>query len=262
MDIYTMRTFVSWTILFLFLSLTFLRSAVSQGKWNANVEAFQDRPVGASAKELLDDRAFKSLTVEVQYMPGFKPREETIRNMKAFLNTYLHKPAGISVVMKAIPASPQPTLSLDEAAAIEKQNRTQSVSKERITLYVLFTNGTHPRNEIIGMAYRNTSAVIYSKSIRDNSNPGQVLTRSELETSVLLHEFGHLLGLVNKGSDVISNHVDPANDFHCINKNCLMFHATETKDLSTIQLKGHIPVLDSPCIANLMANGAKTPAGY
>jgi hypothetical protein len=88
------------------------------------------------------------------------------------------------------------------------------------------------------------------------------LTRQELETAVLLHETGHLLGLVNKGNMAGLNHVDHDYPDHCTNKKCLMYHATETKKLSSILIKGTIPVLDSNCVADLLANGGKNETGF
>ena len=51
------------------------------------------------------------------------------------------------------------------------------------------------------MAYHNTSAVVYGKAVRNHSKLAGRLTHQELETAVVLHEMGHLLGLVNKGTE-------------------------------------------------------------
>lgn len=222
-----------------------------------DTEAFHNRAMGASARELLDDRNYKSLTVEIQYMAGSKPEPMTLDYLRKFLQTYLNKPEGIKIVLNELTGMQKRTLSRDEVLSIEKARRTQFVEGDRIAIYVLFTNGTHPGTKILGMAYRNTSAVVYGQAIDQYSTKAGKLTRQELETSVLLHEIGHLLGLVNKGSMPESQHVDPLHTDHCNNKKCLMYHSVETKYLSSILLKGNIPVFDSNCINDLIANGGK-----
>jgi hypothetical protein len=250
-----MKTKYLWLLLFTLPLSTCMKSSFLQ---DVSALDFENQKVGASAKDLLTDKEFECLTVEIQYMPGYKPQRQTVYNIVAFLKKYLHKPGGINVSYKEVKApSTGDSLSRDDIVQIERNNRTPFISKERISIYLLFTNSMHPTEEILGMAYRNTSAVIYGKSIEENSSPSGVLSRSELETAVVLHEIGHILGLVNKGSASRSDHVDEENNYHCSNKLCLMYHATETHDLPTILKKGYIPVLDSNCVRDLVANGGK-----
>lgn len=227
-----------------------------------NTEAFHNRTMGASASELLSDSLYKSLVVEIQYVSGFKPEQGTIDHLASFLETYLNKPHGIFIVLNEIPAIGQEDLSMEEVSLIEKKKRTQFVVQDTTAIYILFTDGVHPGNQILGMAYRNTSAVVYGKAIRKYSSMTGRLTRQELETAVVLHEIGHLLGLINKGSAAQSDHVDPNFPDHCTNRKCLMYHSVETRSLSTTLLKGHIPLLDEACIEDLVAKGGKNIPDY
>jgi hypothetical protein len=255
-----MKTFSFLSIVFALLSFTAcVRSNAIDRKISGMAEAFQTRPVGASSKEFLSGESFKSLTVEIQYMAGYKPQQETVYNLSRFLNTYLNKPDGIHIIFRELNRATEKEISKEDALKIEKENRSQSVSPGRITIYLLFTNGTHPSEKILGMAYQNTSSVIYGKAIRNNSSPKGVLTVPELETTVLLHEVGHLLGLGNKESISSRNHADRENDFHCDNKLCLMYYGSETTNLPRILKRGYIPVLDKDCENDLLMNGGKKP---
>ena len=238
------------------------KTVIVRGVQAFNTEAFHNRIMGASAREILDDSVYKSLTVEIQYMRGFKPAPGTVEYFSNFLHTYLNKPWGINIVLSEIIWNGKDTLSKDEVLAIENEKRTQFASEDQIAIYVLFTNGIHPGNKILGMAYRNTSAVVYGKAINNHSTKAGKLTRQELESAVLLHEIGHLLGLVNKGTDPQSLHIDAIHHDHCNNRKCLMYHSVETKKLSSILLKGNIPVFDKSCIDDLIANGGRNTPDF
>ena len=244
-------------ILILLIFTGCVKSNAINGRIGGMAAAFEGRPVGASVNELLSDKEFKSLTVEIQYMPGYKPQQETVYNLTRFLNSYLNKPGGIKIIFKELSNGADKKLAKEDLIKIENDNRSQSVSPGRITLYLIFTNGTHPLNNILGMAYRTTSAVIYGKAIRDNSSPKGMLTVSELESSVLLHEIGHLIGLGNKESIAASSHADEEHAYHCHNKLCLMYYASETTNLSRIIKRGYIPVLDKDCEKDIVLNGGK-----
>lgn len=220
-------------------------------------EALHDRAVGASANELLSSGKYKSLKIEVQYMTGFAPDAAALNQLQNFLSTYLNKPAGITIVTKEIASSANTTLTVNDAIAIEKQNRSAFSMNDQIAVYILYTNGNYTDNNVLGLAYRNTSVVLFGKKIHDNSGAIGQTSRTKLEATVLEHEMGHLLGLVDLGSPMQTPHKDATHGNHCNNQNCLMYYASETTDILGFLITGNIPSLDANCIADLHANGGK-----
>lgn len=220
-------------------------------------EALHDRAVGASANELLSSSKYKSLKLEVQYMPGYAPDAAALTQLQSFLSNYVNKPNGITVVTKEIAASGSTSLGANDVVSIEKQNRSVFSSGEEIALYILYTNGTYSDNSVLGVAYRNTSAVLFGKKIHDNSGGLGQASRTKLEATVLEHEVGHLLGLVDLGSPMQTSHKDGAHGNHCSNSNCLMYYASETTDILGFLVTGSVPPLDANCVADLKANGGK-----
>lgn len=217
--------------------------------------SLHNRSVGASANELLSGSKFTSLKIEVQYMTGFAPDAAALNQLQSFLSNYLNKPSGISVVTKEIQPSANTTLSADQVHSIEKANRTAFTSGTEIAVYILYTNGSYTDDKVLGVAYRNTSAAIFGKKIRDNSGGLGQVSRTKLEATVLQHELGHLLGLVDLGTSMQTPH--KANGSHCNNQNCLMYFASETTDALGFLLSGPVPPLDANCVADLKANGGK-----
>jgi hypothetical protein len=79
-----------------------------------------------------------------------------------------------------------------------------------------------------------------------------------LETTVITHEFGHILGLTNLGTALQSKHEDAEHPKHCIEKTCLMYWSSEIGGgIGNMVSSGAAPQLDAQCIADLRANGGK-----
>ena len=190
-------------------------------------------------------------------MPGFQPDAASVNNLIAFINSLINKPGGVTVVQTQIAASGKASLSLAEIGQIEKNNRTAYTSGSQLGVYFLYTDGGYEQANVLGVAYRNTSMSILGKTIHDNSGAIGQTSRTKLESTVLEHEFGHILGLVNLGSAMQTNHQDGAHGSHCNNTNCLMYYQSETTDVLGFLLTGSIPTLDANCKADLTANGGK-----
>jgi hypothetical protein len=216
-----------------------------------------DRTTGASANDLLSSAHYTSLKIEIQYMPGFQPDAAAIDHFTNFLSSRLNKPQGIEIIQKQIPAAAGAVLSAQDVRNIEKQNRTIYTSGNQLGVYFLFTNGKYTDNNVLGIAYQNTSMCLFGKTIYDNSGGVGQASRTKLEATVLEHEFGHILGLVNTGSSMQTAHQDATHGAHCNNENCLMYYAAETTDILGFLVTGNIPSLDAGCINDLKANGGK-----
>jgi len=214
------------------------------------------QPLGQSAHDMLSAEKYSAVDVEIQYMPGYKLQDASVANLKAFLESLCNKPGGFNIVQKEIAAAID-TLDPDKVAEIEKRNRTVFTGGSRLGLYILVTNGVDTALSTLGFAYRNTSLVIFGKTIANYSGKTGYLSRMALESGVLEHEIGHILGLLNNGSPLTTPHEDPDHEKHCVNKTCLMYYSIDLNSPANIHNPDRIPVLDAACLADLRANGAK-----
>ena len=188
-------------------------------------------------------------------MPGYELEDATINNLTAYLTGICNKPGGINITQSQIAADVN-TFTVDSAAIVERQNRTVYTSGNTIAVYILVTDGFDTSLSTLGFAYRNTSICLFGKDIFTNSGGMGQVTRVALETSVLEHEFGHILGLVNLGTPMQVFHQDTAHGNHCNNTHCLMYYAIDTH-LAFGAVSAAVPVLDSNCLNDLRANGGK-----
>jgi hypothetical protein len=211
---------------------------------------------GNSAAGLLSADTYTSLRIELQYGPGMQPQAQTLTNLSNFLAERLHKPAGITIVTKQVRSLGKPTVNIADITSFTDQYRTIYTDGNQITLYILFADADYASNGVVGIAYRNTAICLFEKTIQANSGGINQAGRVKVETGVLLHEIGHLLGLTNNGTSMTSPHEDAANKAHCNNSNCLMYYSIETTGLMNM-LSNAVPTLDANCLADLKGGGGK-----
>ncbi|MEX2657762.1 MAG: hypothetical protein WD272_09625 [Balneolales bacterium] len=203
--------------------------------------------------EFLRNDDFTNLLVEVQYMPGYRPTDVALDELRKYLEKHLNKSSIIISDPEEIPPGNQEQYSASEIRAIEKQYRRHFSEESTLTSYNLFVDGEYStQSNVIGIAYFNTSNAYFGRTIHDASeSPPLSPTREKIEGTVLQHEYGHLLGLVNSGTKMQENHQE--NGPHCTVEECLMYYTTNTSDFFTNLFDGTIPDLDEYCIADIQA---------
>lgn len=219
------------------------------------------KALGISAEDLLSDDRYKSMTVELVYTANYIPLQESIDAFKNFLTDRVNKPDGITYVERTIPAPEGNSFSTETIKEIEDQNRTQYTVGDDIAVFIFFANKNNSTDnntqKTLGAAYRNTSMVIYEKTIQEVAL-SQGIYLSILETSTIEHEFGHLFGLVNiQDDDIHTSHEDIINNKHCKIQDCLMFFQSSTRGARLLKGKSMVPQFDPLCIEDLQAKGGK-----
>lgn len=212
-----------------------------------------------TANNFLSSQTYSQLVVEIQSVNNYSPSAAALDNLKTFLLNRLNKPKGISFVQNNISSAGKTSYSLADIKEMEKSYRTQHTKGNTLSAYFIFVDGEYAGNsggiKVLGITYAASSVVIFEKSIKELTGGIGQPSATSLETTVIEHEFGHLLGLVNYGTPAIIAH--QSNGYHCNNTDCLMYYTAETSDIVANLLGGNIPSLDANCIKDLRANGGK-----
>lgn len=190
-------------------------------------------------------------------MDGFKPDRQAIINLKNFLLKHLHKPYGITVIERQIEAVEDTILSRAQVDKIRRANRTVYTKDNSIAVDILYTNGKFQNSHILGQAFRNTSIVIYGLAIKRYETVFSFPSQTYIETNLLLHEMGHLLGLVHKGSSMQENHLDSLHESHCNNSNCIMYYQISIDPQFGPLKQKTLLSFDEACLMDLKSNGGK-----
>src|SRR5262245_61550100 len=114
--------------------------------------SYSNRAVGASANDLLSGASYSTLTIELQYMPGYAPDASALSDFQSLLNTLLNKSSGVQITQKQIASGNKATYTLDDVKLIEKANRTAYASGSTIAVYILITDGTYTDNAVLGIS--------------------------------------------------------------------------------------------------------------
>jgi hypothetical protein len=220
------------------------------------------KATGQSANDLLSANLYEKLVIELVYVDGFEPTSTAVNGFNDFLNSILNKPLGIEVIKKVVPAPAQNVLSIEDIIDLETKHRTKYTKDNEIAVFAFFVNGSYSENtensSVLGVAYRNTSFVIFEETVHSFSGRAFGPSQQVLENTVINHEFGHILGLVNAGSTPQSEHQDVEHGKHCTTEGCLMFWTAETGEGLINSLSGGtVAELDALCVNDLKANGGK-----
>ncbi len=230
----------------------------------ANLQA-----TGSSANDILSNANFDKILFQIAYVEGFRPTPTSISNLLNFVEQTTFK-TNFEVTYLPLPSPGEETLTTEEVDDLEQENRTAYNDENTLAIYIYFADAPSDGDDIdeglvtLGAVFRNTSMVIYESTVRDLASLSNFITVTEVESSTLNHEFAHLMGLVNLGTDTVNNHEDPNAENHCVVDGCLMraelqFGGPTMKMLERNAAKGGavIPVLDAECLLDLQNNGGR-----
>ncbi len=198
-------------------------------------------PGGLTLACLSDDK-YTSMVVEIDYEAGYMPEQSSTDLLKTRLEQVCNKPQGIEIVLTETNFEHEGQWSASdvrEKGWNEKSNNPQSDS----TLYwqAIFPSGQYANDGVLGVAVDASTIAIFGEAVDDAEGP--IFNRpsaEEIENSVLVHEFGHLLGLVNLVYQSPVDHEDDEQKGHSNNEDSVMYWAVESANIGNI-ITGELP---------------------
>lgn len=206
------------------------------------------------------------LVIELDYVPGAEPRAAAEADLIARLSTLLDKPDGIEIVHDDVLESrgADHAWTFEELDALARESFDDESPPGTVTMHVMWLDG-HDADDsamgsTLGLAWGSTHIVMYQSTIEDSCD-GLVLREqvcASAQRSIWLHEVGHVIGLVDNGLAMTSDHRDPAHGAHDIDEGCIMYWAFEGRagvDVVRERITGGGAMIDfdDACLADIAA---------
>lgn len=159
-------------------------------------------------KGLITDDACTNWVIEVDHVGGQTPDDEVLQLLQSTMNALVRKDT-IQIVMDEANLPSGNTWTDAEIRALEKDTRDHTTGGSTITTHLLYLDGSYASNEnVLGVAFGHSFVVIFDERVEalTSSILQTSTTTEELERAVLIHEFGHILGLVNRGVPMQNDH--------------------------------------------------------
>lgn len=221
---------------------------------------------GDSARDILSNDNFDTLVIEIAYVTGFKPTESAITQFTDYLKEHTFKEE-IELVYTELSSPSEDELTLQEIADLETKNRTVFNTGSSLGIYIYFSDAPAEGDDLedglvtLGSVYRNTSMIIHEVTVRELATLSSSINEADVETTTLNHEFGHLFGLVDLGTDMVNDHQSESEnedgqlvgDNHCNQMGCLMraelqFGSSTGKSLQTNSKATYEDGIKSGCV--------------
>jgi hypothetical protein len=234
---------------------------------------------GDSGNDILSNENFDKMKIEIAYVTGFKPTESAMTQFIDYLKEHTFK-TDIQLIYNELSSPVEDELTLQEIADLEAKNRTAYNSGSTLAIYIYFADAPAEGDDLdnglvtLGAVYRNTSMIIHEVTVRKLASKSITISNADIETATLNHEFGHLFGLVNLGTDMVNDHESQSensegvlvSDNHCNQEGCLMraelqFGGSATgKSIQTYSLAKYVNGIKTGCtlsgntVLNLLQN--------
>ena len=180
-------------------------------------------PLGSACRPYLRGDV-PALTIEVLHQRGARPSSGALDHLVSSLRPVLDKPGGIDVaVPREIPGDGR-TWRIDDLREFAEDHRQVTSSESRASMLVLSVAGEFEEPGVLGLAMNATEIVLFPQQIGDLAT-SLLGGGSQIERSVLLHEAGHLLCLVNIGYTSEIDHEDPDHPHHSRHRDSVMYWA-------------------------------------
>jgi len=178
-------------------------------------------PPGSAAPIFLRPRPATSILVEVGAEDGAEPTQATIDHLRNVLADVSQKP----VQMTGVPAP----AGRDAWSASDIRRAADDVGSgaegEVAVIRLLFLHGTYAESDtVLGVAVRADTMAIFADRVDEAASP--LIGPAAIEAAVVVHELGHLLGLVDLYRD--TGRDDPEHPGHSTNRGSVMFWAVES----------------------------------
>lgn len=169
------------------------------------------------------------LVVEIDTQEGVQPSQSAVDHLVGTMRQIVDKPGGVVLAGGNTFASSRTEWTSADLREVASANRNNFSGNGTVVVYVLYVDGGFfadgEQTSAIGVAYNASEFAIFPSRFRGGLLGGN---STAIERAVIVHEWGHLLGLVNIGYTSEIDHEDPEHSGHSRDKGSVMYYAIES----------------------------------
>ena len=226
-----------------------------------------------SPAETLSDDTVTTIEIEVDYVAGAEPYTGAVGQSDDLWNLFRvnaarlfpHKEIVVPSTlaeMEMLAGESGNSFTSEMILDIAARHRDKQSSADTVTFYVVWLDGYFEDSDgiqegVLGVSIGDTGVIAMFKPALALGDAFPKVVRFGEQTT-LIHEFGHAIGLVNRGIPLVTEHQDTDNGAHCANTHCVMYFANARLQ-SLLEFvrefinNGNSIVFDSDCLADVDA---------
>lgn len=202
-------------------------------------------------RDYVSSKDYDKWVVEVDTVQGMAPPASAMTMLKQRLESVASKPGGIELrTDDSLPAHGG-SWSVKDLQAYSAAHLDAETKGDTVVLHLLFLDGQFQQENVLGVTISSSRGgrvvssgpiAIFTESVRDAcANPLALCTNPEpIFGPVLVHEFGHAMGLVNAGAPMKTPHEDTSHPGHSSNTGSVMYWEVETSGVTAL-IRGGVP---------------------
>lgn len=184
----------------------------------------------------IEDDDYTTWIIEIDHVSGMAPSQSALDLLEERMEGLVRKDE-ISVIVNENDLSGRDTWTRGQVSSLSSDRQDRSTGGSTVVTHVLYLDGEYEESNALGVAFGDHETVaIFKERIRGAAN--LVFPATQIERAVLVHEFGHVLGLVDFGTPMVNDHEGQPN--HSDNRDSVMYHAVETTNIVNA-FQGGIP---------------------
>lgn len=214
---------------------------------------------GVGPRDYLSSSDYDTWVIEVDSVQGAAPSAGALDLLRSRLMEVADKPGGIEIRQSDTLEARGGTWSSRDVLDAAARSRDLSTGGDTVVTHLLFLDGQYSTSNVLGVAIGHSTIAIFSQTIRDNCTVvnGCLTGSDSVFRAVLVHEFGHAMGLVDNGIPMVNNHEDPENPGHSSNRDSVMYFAVETTNVFNVFTGGPPTTFDAADKADMCRAGGK-----
>lgn len=188
---------------------------------------------GGLALACLRDGGFTSMVIEIDHAPGYRPYSSSTELLVERLESVCDKPDGITLKFNEVNFGQDGDWSAQDVRDQGWEHKDASPTDgNTLRWQFLFPEGTYAEDNVLGVAVDASTIALFSDSIDEAEGLFGRPSDEDVENSVMVHEAGHLLGLVNLVYQSPVDHEDDDHPGHSNNDESVMYWAIESTDIA------------------------------